>query len=148
MVDIVDKPTRSKMMSGIRSKDTGLEKRLRSALHRIGLRFRKHRRDLPGTPDIVFPRWNAAVEVHGCFWHRHEGCPLSANPDDMTGKWAAKFDANVSRDRRNKAELRKLGWRVAIVWECAVRTHGDDVVAGRIAEWLRGDQIFAEFGVE
>ena len=146
MVDIVEKPTRSKMMSGIRGKDTGLERRLRSALHGIGLRFRKHRKDLPGTPHIVFPRWNAAVEVRGCFWHRHEGCRLSANPDDITGKWAAKFDANVSRDKRNQAELCKLGWRVAIVWECAVRTHGDGVIADRIAEWLRSDEILAEFG--
>lgn len=145
MVDIVDKPTRSRMMAGIRNKNTNPEKQVRSALHRLGLRFRIHRKDLPGTPDIVLPKWKAIVEVHGCYWHRHPGCSLSTNPDDPSGGWAAKFAANVSRDRRNQAQLRKLGWRVGIVWECAVRAHGEQEVARQIAGWLEGASSFAEF---
>jgi DNA mismatch endonuclease (patch repair protein) len=135
------------MMAGIRGRDTGPEKEIRSALHRLGLRFRTHVRDLPGKPDIVLPKWNAVIEVHGCFWHRHEGCRLSAQPEDRTGAWKAKFDANVARDRRNRATLDELGWRVAIVWECAVRDRGAQAVAGDVLEWLATESKYAEFGL-
>ena len=134
------------MMAGIRSKNTKLEARVRSALQRLGFRFRKHVKELPGSPDIVLPKWNAVIEVHGCYWHRHQGCSLTSTPDDPTGDWSAKFEANVARDRRNQAALRDLGWRVAIVWECAVRVHGEEEVAEKLAQWLRSDVPFAEFG--
>ena len=134
------------MMAGIRSKDTRPEARVRSALHRLGFRFRKHVKGLPGTPDIVLPKWNAIIEVHGCYWHRHRGCSLTTIPDDPTGGWSAKFETNVARDRRNQAALKDLGKRVAIVWECAVRVHGEDVIAGMLAQWLRSDVPFAEIG--
>jgi len=137
MVDVVDRSTRSRMMSGIRSKNTSPELKLRRALHRLGFRYRLHRRDLPGTPDIVLPKWKAIVEVQGCFWHRHTGCALAAEPDDPTGRWAAKFKANVERDARNRLQLEKLGWRTLLVWECAMRSRGAENVAARVAWWLR-----------
>lgn len=120
MVDIVNRETRSRMMAGIRGKDTKPERRVRSFLHRAGFRFRLHPRTLPGSPDIVLPRWNAVVFVHGCFWHRHKRCHKAYMPKSRTEFWAAKFDENVARDRRNIHALRGLGWRVFTVWECSL----------------------------
>jgi DNA mismatch endonuclease (patch repair protein) len=117
MADIVDRATRSRMMSGIRSKNTKPELVVRSYLHRAGLRFRLHA-NLPGRPDIVFPRYRAAVFVHGCFWHRHEGCHNNSIPQNRRDWWLAKFNANVARDRRNAIALREQGWRVITIWEC------------------------------
>jgi DNA mismatch endonuclease (patch repair protein) len=105
-------------MSRIRGKDTKPELLVRSALHRMGYRFRLHRKDLPGRPDVVLPRFNAAVFVHGCFWHRHKGCRLTATPKTRAGFWKKKFHENVRRDKRNEAALRRAGWRVLKIWEC------------------------------
>jgi len=119
-MDIVSRSVRSRMMRGIRSSDTRPELLVRSAAHRLGLRFRLHRRDLPGTPDLVFPRHRTVVFVHGCFWHRHD-CGLAAEPKTRKRFWTEKFAANVMRDEKNRAELAAQGWRVIEIWECETR---------------------------
>ncbi|MDO9562863.1 MAG: DNA mismatch endonuclease Vsr [Bradyrhizobium sp.] len=144
MIDVVDRITRSRMMAGIRGKDTKPEMALRRALHNLGLRYRLHVARLPGRPDIVLPRHNAIVEVHGCFWHRHEHCAFSTKPASNMPFWRAKFGDTINRDKRNVDALRKLGWRVAIVWECAVKEQGADAVADKIAAWLRTRSAFKE----
>src|SRR5579871_5600539 len=121
MADVVDKITRSRMMAGIRGKDTKPELSLRRALHRIGLRYRLHVSRLPGRPDIVLPRYRVAIQVHGCFWHRHPGCVFTTNPSSNIRFWKTKFRESVERDKRSLAALRDLGWRVIIVWECTLR---------------------------
>lgn len=118
MSDVVDRATRSRMMSGIRGRDTKPELVVRSFLHRRGLRFSLHRRDLPGKPDLAMPRWNAVIFVHGCFWHQHAGCPFAYRPKTNVAFWRTKLQGNVDRDRRNLRDLRVRGWRVFIVWEC------------------------------
>ena len=125
-------------MSGIRGKNTTPELLLRSALHRRGFRFRLHDKSLPGRPDLVFPKRHAVVLVHGCFWHAHEGCRYFKVPSTRQDFWLAKFDANRSRDARAVERLREMGWRVAVVWECATR---DPKVAtvDLVEAWLRGE---------
>ncbi len=105
-------------MSRIRYRDTGPEIRVRSMLHRLGFRFSLGRDDLPGKPDIVLPRRRTVIFVHGCFWHRHKICSNSVMPKTRTDFWLAKLESNVKRDRINTKALRKLGWRVFVVWEC------------------------------
>jgi DNA mismatch endonuclease, patch repair protein len=119
-MDIVSPAKRSQMMSGIRGKNTRPELVVRSVAHRLGLRFRLHRRELPGRPDLVFPKHRAVVFVQGCFWHRHS-CGLAAVPKTRTEFWLDKFAANVKRDRLCRAELEKLGWKVLEIWECETR---------------------------
>lgn len=118
MADIVDKATRSRMMSRIGGKNTSPEVAVRRFLHREGLRFRIHRRDLPGRPDVVLPRYRTVVFVHGCFWHRHAGCRYATTPSTNVAFWEKKFGQNVTRDARNLRELRRLGWRTIVIWEC------------------------------
>lgn len=120
-MDIVSPEVRSGMMSGIRGKDTAPELKVRSFLHANGFRFRLHRKDLPGKPDIVLPKYKACVFVHGCFWHRHKGCKLASEPKSREEFWNKKFSENVARDLRNIKALKKAGWRVAILWECGLR---------------------------
>ncbi|WP_313331146.1 very short patch repair endonuclease [Sphingobium yanoikuyae] len=147
MTDIVDRETRSRMMAGIGGRNTRPELALRSALHARGFRFRLHARDLPGKPDIVLPRYRAVIFVHGCFWHRHADCRYATTPATRPEFWQEKFAGNVRRDAAAVAELRHRRWRVAIVWECGLRTVADvgasaDIVAG----WLRGDGVTLETG--
>lgn len=137
MADIVDSRTRSRMMAGIRGKDTKPELQLRRALHAAPLRYRLHAKGLPGRPDIVFPRYRAALFVHGCFWHRHEGCRYATTPATRTEFWTEKFKANVDRDRRNQLELAEAGWCVGIVWECSIKTREITGIAEEIRTWLR-----------
>lgn len=139
MTDIVDKSTRSRMMSGIRGKDTKPEKVIRSALHSAGFRYRVHASDLPGKPDLVFPKYKAVILVHGCFWHRHSGCRWSTTPSSNTDFWKVKFTQNVQRDAQNIRDLRKLGWRIAVVWECALRLPRKDEVVSKIPTWLKSE---------
>lgn len=106
------------MMSGIRGKNTTPERIVRSFLHGAGLRFRLHAKNLAGKPDIVLPKYRAVVMVHGCFWHRHEGCHYAYAPKSRKSFWQAKFSANIKRDARNSTILRQLGWRVFVIWEC------------------------------
>ena len=121
MTDIVDSRRRSEMMAGIKGRDTKPELVVRRIAHKLGLRFRLHREDLPGRPDLVFPRRRLAVFVHGCFWHRHDGCRYAYTPKSRVDFWMRKFAENVARDRRNEEALRELGWRVLVIWECITR---------------------------
>lgn len=131
MTDIVDTKRRSEMMARIRGRDTAPELAVRRVAHRMGLRFRLHRRDLPGRPDLVFPKHRLVVFVHGCFWHRHEGCWKSSTPKSRTSFWIEKFAANVDRDLRQQAALKALGWRVLVIWQC--ETKDEAAVEGRLA---------------
>jgi DNA mismatch endonuclease (patch repair protein) len=118
--DIVTPETRSRMMSGIRGRDTKPELAVRQFLHSRGFRYRLHARELPGRPDIVLPRYRTVVFVHGCFWHRHEGCRLAYTPKSHRKFWLTKLEGNAERDVRVQRQLRDLGWRVETVWECEV----------------------------
>jgi DNA mismatch endonuclease, patch repair protein len=122
VTDIVSKQKRSEMMSGIRSRNTKPEMIVRSWLHRNGYRFRLHRKDIPGGPDIVLPGRRIAIFVHGCFWHRHPGCKLCYTPKSNIERWQRKFDENVERDRRAMAALEEAEWKVIVIWECEVRS--------------------------
>ena len=144
MVDVVDKITRSRMMAGIRGKNTKPERQLRSALHRLGLRFRLHRADLPGRPDIVLPRHQAAILIHGCFWHRHENCAYATLPASNRAFWTKKFERNIERNARNLAKLRLAGWRVAVVWECSIRKTDTNALAATLNTWLKSKSQFKE----
>ncbi|RWQ70610.1 MAG: DNA mismatch endonuclease Vsr [Mesorhizobium sp.] len=125
---------RSALMSRIRSKDTKPEVTVRRLLHARGLRFRLHRRDLPGKPDILLPRHHLAIFVHGCFWHQHEGCRLASKPKSRTEYWTPKLAGNVRRDQEAHTALRALGWRVEVIWECDARDAQS--IEGRIGQIL------------
>ena len=112
-------PERRRIMQAVRQKNTKPEVTVRRLLHRLGYRFRLHRRDLPGSPDIVLPKHRTVIFVHGCFWHRH-GCKKTTTPKIRRNFWEAKFAANVERDRRKEEQLREAGWRVLTIWECQV----------------------------
>lgn len=147
MTDIVDKQTRSRMMSGIRGKDTKPELALRRALHSRGFRFRLHAKNVPGRPDLVFPKHRAVIFVHGCFWHRHEGCRYTTTPSTRPEFWQVKFEANVARDSAVRTTLLESGWRVATVWECALRKPEQvETTVRLLAEWLGGSSAGLEIG--
>lgn len=118
MPDVVDRATRSRMMSGIRGANTRPEMVVRRYLHARGLRYRLHVKGLPGRPDIVLPKHRVVVEVRGCFWHQHRGCRYATSPKTNAAFWREKLMSNVNRDRRTTVALRKAGWRVLTVWEC------------------------------
>lgn len=125
-------------MSRIRGKDTKPEITVRSLLHRMGYRFRLHRRDLPGNPDIVLPKHHAVVLVHGCFWHRHKGCKYAYSPKSRVEFWQKKFMENVARDSRNRKTLQQEGWKVVVVWECEL---GDpDKLVLKLARGISGEK--------
>jgi DNA mismatch endonuclease (patch repair protein) len=127
MADVVDKATRSRMMAGIRGRDTRPELLVRRFLHATGLRFRLQSK-LPGKPDLLFPKYQAAVFVHGCFWHRHANCRYAATPSSNRKFWLDKFEENTRRDRTARRLLRKLGWRPIVIWECQlVERHLDSL---------------------
>lgn len=109
------------MMSRIRTKGTAPELALRSALHAAGIRFRLHRKDLPGKPDVVLPKYKCVIFVHGCYWHHHEGCIKSKMPKTNIEFWQDKITANIKRDKSNQDDLAKLGWQVLVVWECDIK---------------------------
>jgi DNA mismatch endonuclease (patch repair protein) len=108
-------------MAAIRGSNTSPEMKVRKLLHKSGFRYRLHSRKLPGRPDVVLPKHNVCIFIHGCFWHRHQGCRYATNPRTREEFWRTKFDQNVKRDARNKAELLELGWRVFELWECGIR---------------------------
>ena len=135
-MDIVSPARRSEMMGRIRSKETKPELAVRKLAHRLGYRFRIHRRDLPGSPDLVFPGRRLALFVHGCFWHRHENCRYAYNPKSNLEFWQAKFKNNVERDIRAESELESMGWRVAVIWEC--ETNYSDSLSTRLKGILNG----------
>lgn len=138
MTDIVDKATRSRMMSGIRSKNTRPEVLIRKALHAQGFRYRLHNKSLPGKPDLSFPRYKAVVFIHGCFWHGHN-CHFFRMPQTRTSFWLDKINGNRQRDARQLVQLKQAGWRVLLVWECAIRKNGvtpNKMLIDYIANWL------------
>jgi DNA mismatch endonuclease (patch repair protein) len=120
-MDVVDSATRSRMMSGIRSKDTKPEMTVRRFLHARGFRYRLHARDLPGSPDLVLPKYRVAILVHGCFWHRHSACRFATTPASNAERWRLKFQTNIDRDIRKLTSLQAAGWRVIVVWECELK---------------------------
>lgn len=125
-MDVVDAATRSRMMKGIRSKDTQPEMTVRKYLHARGFRYRLHTRQLPGSPDLVLPKYRVAIFVHGCFWHRHAGCRYATTPANNAERWKLKFDANIDRDARKENLLREAGWRVITVWECELKRNSEE----------------------
>ena len=134
-------------MAGIRGKDTKPEKVLRRALHSRGLRYRLHAGDVIGCPDLTFPKYRAVVFVHGCFWHRHDSCRYAAIPATRREFWMRKFGANVERDKEVRQQLASNGWRVAIVWECALRKPGlAPAAAESVRDWLNSEHPFLEVG--
>lgn len=114
-------PKRSSLMARVKQKNTGPEMQVRRALHRLGYRFRLHRKDLPGRPDIVLSRYRTVIFVHGCFWHRHPACSLASSPKTRAEFWQAKFDANVARDAAVEKTLTDAGWTVIVIWGCETR---------------------------
>lgn len=118
MADSLSPSDRSERMSRVRSKDTKPEMRVRRLVHAMGFRYRLHRKDLPGKPDMVFPSRKAVIFVHGCFWHRHSGCKLARLPKSRLNFWRSKLEGNSLRDLRNQRRLLDLGWRVLVIWEC------------------------------
>jgi DNA mismatch endonuclease (patch repair protein) len=121
VVDILTPEQRQRCMSQVGSKNTTPEILVRRLLHALGYRFRLHRKDLPGTPDIVIPKLKSVILVHGCFWHSHRGCHRASRPETNVQFWKSKLDANIRRDRTVRHRLRKLGWRILVVWECQTR---------------------------
>ena len=143
MADVLTSEQRRLNMSRIRGKDTKPELLLRHGLHARGLRYRLHRKDLPGRPDIVFPRYRAVILVHGCFWHGHD-CPLFKLPATRQEFWAAKIKGNKARDARDIASLISTGWRVLVVWECALKGPGRrpiEAVLDGIVSWLHSGDV-------
>ncbi|MFC4435454.1 very short patch repair endonuclease [Cupriavidus respiraculi] len=134
MVDVVSAETRSRMMSGIRGKNTRPEMRLRSFLHKAGFRYRLHDRSLPGSPDLVLPRYRTVILVHGCFWHRHLNCRLATTPGTNVEFWQRKFSSNVERDSLAVQKLLSEEWRVIVVWECGLKS----AAAEQSLDWLPG----------
>ncbi|UNW12036.1 very short patch repair endonuclease [Xanthomonas phaseoli pv. phaseoli] len=143
MPEKISPETRSRMMSGIRGKNTRPEIAVRSFLHRNGFRFRLHGRQLHGRPDLVLPRWNAVVFVHGCFWHGHLGCRYFKLPKTRADFWKAKIEANSQRDALTVNLLREAGWRVGIIWECALRDDPSKAL-GELLQFLRSGDESAE----
>lgn len=126
------------MMASIRGKNTRPELLLRSAMFAAGFRYRLHARGLPGSPDLVFPKYRAVLFVHGCFWHRHDNCRYTTSPKSNEDFWRLKFEGNTRRDARNVTLLKEQVWRVGIVWECALKRSVNEA-AQAVGEWLRGN---------
>lgn len=150
MVDFVSPADRSRMMAGIKGKNSQPELLVRRLLFASGYRFRLHRRDLPGTPDIVMPSRKVAIFVHGCFWHLHQGCRYAKMPATRPDFWKAKLEANVERDRRAVDKLQALGWRVLCVWECTTRDAEAEAATSlqdAMSTWIEGGERLGEIGV-
>ncbi|RFQ02584.1 DNA mismatch endonuclease Vsr [Pseudomonas putida] len=146
MVDIVDPVTRSRMMSGIKGKNTSPELVIRKALHARGFRFRIHTTHLPGKPDLILPKFRAAIFVHGCFWHGHN-CRYFKTPKTRTEFWMDKIEKNKVRDAIQIAKLNEAGWRTLIIWECAIRkmkSENSITLIDTVAAWLSQNSTFHE----
>lgn len=139
MVDVVSPEVRSRMMSRIRTRDTLPELQVRRYLHSRGFRFRLNDRSLPGCPDVVLRKWNVVIFVQGCFWHGHKNCRYFRLPGTRSDFWSAKIHANVARDKLCAEQLDEGGWRVALVWECALRIDIEGTLA-RLDEFLRSSE--------
>jgi len=138
MVDVVSVEKRSRMMSGIRAKNTRPEMRLRQFLHKAGFRYRLHDGSLPGTPDLVLPRFRTVILVHGCFWHRHVNCRLATTPGTNVEFWQRKFASNVKRDCLAVEKLLAAGWKVIVIWECGLKPADAEQRLGWLVEYISG----------
>lgn len=146
MVDIVDVSTRSRMMAGIKGRNTKPEILIRKLLHKKGFRFRLHVKDLPGKPDIVLPKYKAVIFVNGCFWHGHKDCRFFKLPATRTEFWQEKIMRNQANDSKSINLLLENNWKVAVIWECRIRgaTKDPDTVIDLISEWLPSERSFIE----
>jgi DNA mismatch endonuclease, patch repair protein len=147
MADNIDQETRSRIMSAVRSFGTKPEKRVRSALHRQGFRFRLQIKQLPGTPDLALRKYKAVIFINGCFWHQHQNCKAAHLPLTRRDFWQKKFARNEARDRKVLYHLKLMGWRVAVLWECSLTKKCQDETLRRLALWLRGDAEYLEIPV-
>jgi len=146
MADIVSKSKRSKMMSGIRGRDTKPELTIRHALHDRGFRYKLHDKNLPGKPDIVLPKYSAVIFINGCFWHKHS-CHLFKLPSSNTGFWENKFRTNIKKDKEADSILTELGWRILKVWECSIKgkfKHDFPELIEQISIWIKSDSVYHE----
>ncbi len=146
-MDTVDKETRSKIMSKVGQKATAPEMKLRKALFARGFRYRVNVKKLSGSPDLVFKKYKAAIFVHGCFWHRHEGCKYATIPKSRVEFWSAKFKANIERDKQNIQKLIESGWRVLVIWECVIKKKDEKSfrkVVDEVERWLYTHEVFKE----
>lgn len=134
MADVFSRGKRSWIMGRVRGRDTKPEMLVRSLVHQMGFRFRVHRRDLPGNPDIVLPRHRKVIFVHGCFWHGHPGCPRSTRPTTNQSFWDRKLDGNLERDKRFQQQLLLMGWKVLVIWQCETKV--SDTLAMRLERFL------------
>ena len=134
MTDVFDDDKRSWIMGRVKGKDTKPELLVRSLVHRMGFRFRLHRTDLPGKPDIVLPRHRKIIFINGCFWHGHKNCPRSKRPETNLDFWNAKIEGNIKRDTRIRRQLSKSGWKVCTVWECETRK--SDILQKKVKRFL------------
>ncbi|PUA27930.1 MAG: very short patch repair endonuclease [Cellvibrio sp. 79] len=145
-MDIVDKPTRSAMMAGIKNKDTKGELLIRRSLHSLGFRYQLHRKDLPGKPDLVFPKFRAVIFFNGCFWHAHS-CHLFKWPSSRSDFWRDKITSNKIRDEKNYAKSTELGWKILVIWECSLKgktKRSFNEVINTVQNWLLYDSQNAE----
>jgi len=136
MTDVYSEEKRSEVMRCVRGKNTNPEMRVRSALHRSGYRFRLHRSDLPGKPDIVLPLYNTVIFVNGCFWHQHPGCRKATIPQNNKLFWKKKLSRTVERDKQNRKDLQRLGWNIITIWECEMRTSFDTTMSRVFAQLM------------
>jgi len=144
MADFLTTKERSIVMSKVKSKDTGIEKIVRSSLHRLGFRFRKNVRSMAGRPDIVLPKYKVVIFVHGCFWHGHQGCPKSKLPATRNKFWSDKIEANIERDQRYIRQLQKEGWRLAVVWECSLKNkESTKNTIENLSDWIKESEAVA-----
>src|SRR5262245_60039081 len=144
-MDVESVATRKRMMAGIRGAHTHPEITVRTGLHRLGFRFRLHSRDLPGRPDLVLAKRRAVIFVHGCFWHRHVGCRYAYVPKSRKKFWTSKFDQNIARDKQQIGRLIVTGWRVLVIWECALRDRASaESSIAKAASWLRSSSRLRE----
>ena len=135
MTDVHTSQQRSFNMSSVRNKNTRPEKLVRSTLHNLGYRFCLHSEKLPGKPDIILPKWNLIIFVHGCFWHQHKGCKKAVRPQSNEPFWDKKLDENIRRDGAIVTKLRRSGWRVAIIWECETMDKNFPLKLKKLVEW-------------
>ena len=146
MADIFSIEKRSFIMQRVKGKDTSIEIKVRKYLFSLGYRFRKNDRRLPGTPDIVLPKYRSVIFINGCFWHRHIGCAKTTTPKSNLDFWERKFDRTIANDRRNYAELEKQGWNVIVLWECELKKEKFATTMQRVVNEL--DEIWIEGSVD